>query len=43
MVVQNIARQEIQTQGEEGRGRETLAATTEARCEVTSHEPHGKL
>ena len=44
MAGQNIARWKIQRYKEkEGKVWETLAAAREARCEVTSHEPHGKI
>ena len=45
MAGQNIARWEIkQRYGEkEGGVRKMTAAAREARCELTSHEPHGKL
>ena len=43
---QNRARQEIQTytgREKDGRVREMAATSRETRCEVTSHEPRGKI
>ena len=45
MTGQNIARQESQLnmRRKKVESREMPAAAGEARCEVTSHKPHGKI
>ena len=44
MAGQNITRQETQTEtGERRQVREMPVAAREARCEVTSHKPCGKI